>query len=616
MPRKRNPLLLTTILTCVAFFIAIMSAINFYHKMQEKEYKVLQKNLQVLTAQTSDILEATLDGYYDTLLAIAEFVDSEPFVTGAKLAHMANISKREGFYRLGLISLDGTLTVHDGHQVDISDRTYFKDILQGKRVLTGVRDSRLTSGKMFVLAVPVISPNGRVLGGVHCSVLLDDFLTHAGNQLHTETHQPHVIDRQGIIILPCKQVDTAWSGTSIFEHMEPSPNGLSFAELQEKIQRGNTVLTEVVTSGKSMLLYTTPLKRSGNWVCAVTLPLSEIEKHLGLLLNKDLFILLLNVFGSLGLLVIFIMLKLRDAATAERSLRQGLLGNVLGFIEVDLDTDRILHTSDNPLFVQAKNIPFSEAVQQVVDLRVHQDFRDNLIDALSRERIQQMFSEITHSHTVDFLAMSDEGKTIWMECKINIKENPANGHLIAYCIFRDIHDKKEHEALLRKRAELDALTGLYNRTAGHELIDTYLKNHSHDEEQLHAFIIVDLDNFKDVNDKLGHLMGDQALKDTARCFTQNFRREDILCRLGGDEFVVFMKDVTLDMVEKKLDAVLAGLHRTYGNGKVQVNISASAGFALAPRHGKFFKELYPRADSALYIAKDGGKGIYKQYAPQ
>ena len=614
MSKKRSPLFFTIALSCIAFFFAVMSSINFYGKLQEKEYKAQQASLKALSTQSAVLVEATLDGYYGRLLSIAEFVDNEPFLTGSKLAHMANIAKQEGFYRLGLITPDGTLTVHDGHQVDISDRPYFREILQGRLVLTGVRDSRLTSDKIFVLAVPVISASGKVLGGVHCSVQLDNFSLHLGKRFQEDSHHPHIIDRNGIMILPCQQSEASWTGSSFFTHMEASPNGLPLAIVQEKVRRGETVLTEIVAQGVPMQVYLTPLKRS-NWVCAVTLPTSEAQKHLGLLFNRDLVVLLLNVFGPLGFLVIVVMLKLRSAVRSEYSLRQGLLGNVLGFVEVDLDTDRILHTSETPIFANAKNMPFSQAVQQVVQAQVHSDFRDNLMDALSRERIQQMFSEITHSHTVDFLATSDDGNTIWMECKINIKVNPDNGHLTAYCIFRDINEKKAHEALLRKRAERDALTGLYNRTAGCELIDAYLKEHSRDADQLHAFIILDLDNFKNVNDKLGHLMGDQALKDTARCFMQNFRREDICCRLGGDEFVVFMKDVTLEMVEKKLDTVLAEMHRTYGNGSVQVSISASAGFVLAPRHGKFFKELYPRADSALYIAKDNGKGSYTQYAP-
>jgi len=611
--KKRHSVLFTGILSLICCTVVGMSCLNFYHKLQDKEYAAQQQSLMTLAEQVACTVESTLDGYFNTLYGIAEFLGTSPLVTEEKLRHLAQLAQRENLFRLGLVSLDGILTVSDGQQVDVSDRPYFQNILQGKIVLTGVRDSRLTNDKMFILTVPIRGAEQKLMGALHCSFPLEDFSLQAKLRLYQGgRHHTHIIDRQGKIILPCGEHEASWTGTAIYDHMKQTPNGVPLDEVRSRVSKGKAMMTEIIARETvPMMAYFMPLQRN-NWSCLITLPTSEADRHLNLLLDQDVLILLLNVLGSMGVLTLVIILQLRRTAEEEKNLRQGLLANVLGFMEADLDADRILHCSETPLLQSIKSKPFSEAVQYMVAARVHEDFRENLIEALSRERIRQMFDDITHSHTVDFMAISDNHELIWMECKINIKEDPSNGHLMVYCILRDINDKKESEAILRKRAERDALTGLYNRTAGSELIDNYLKSHSY-AENLHAFIIFDLDNFKDVNDKLGHLVGDQALKDTAQTFVRHFRKEDILCRLGGDEFVVFMKDVTLDMVEKKLDSVLSELRLSYSSGSTTVSISGSAGFALAPRDGKFFKELYPRADSALYIVKDNTKGGYCRY---
>lgn len=613
MPKKRYPFWLTAVLSLCVFLVVGMSSLNFYSKLKTKELKIQTENLIDISKQVAFSVETALDGYYELLYGISAFIGTEPLVTDEKLHHLHEVAHRQGIYRLGLLSLDGTLSLYGGQYLDISDRPYMRNVRQGERVLTGVRDSRLTNDKMFVLTAPIHNRDGKLLGAVHSSFQLEDFASKSEYQLRSEGYHAHVIDRTGFIILPCGEHESSWTGSSIFAHMTASPDGMPLKDIVRRIAKGEKLQTEIIVRGtESMMGCFIPLQRN-NWGCFVTMPMSLAEKHLTLLLDEDVYFLLFNVLGAVGILTCFIILQLRRAAQDEKDLRQGLLANVLGFAEVDVDADRILHCSETPLFQSCKNLPFSKAVSQLVMARVHEDFRNNVIDALSRERIHQMFGEITHSCTVDFMATSDDDELIWMECKINLRKDPSNGHVLVYCILRDINDKKTNEAILRKRAERDALTGLYNRTAGSELIDNYLKNDSFIDTSLHAFIIIDLDNFKDVNDRLGHLTGDQALKDASHIFTQQFRKEDILCRLGGDEFVVFMKDVTLDMVTKKLETVLEALRLSYGRGNVQVNISGSAGFVLAPKNGRFFKELYPRADSALYIAKDAGKGTYREY---
>ena len=127
---------------------------------------------------------------------------------------------------------------------------------------------------------------------------------------------------------------------------------------------------------------------------------------------------------------------------------------------------------------------------------------------------------------------------------------------------------------------------------------------------MHAFMIVDLDNFKSLNDKLGHMWGDRALQDVAKIMKNDCRPRDVICRLGGDEFVLFLQNLPEREVESFAEGLSGRLHLTYSDGSQSVSITASMGIILAGRSETSFQELYARADKELYEVKRTGKGTW------
>lgn len=163
-----------------------------------------------------------------------------------------------------------------------------------------------------------------------------------------------------------------------------------------------------------------------------------------------------------------------------------------------------------------------------------------------------------------------------------------------------------------KYAQTDALTGLCNKETTKLRTDELL---SEDSEGTHAFLIIDMDGFKQINDVHGHATGDIVLQIFGHLLKNTFREGDILGRIGGDEFVVVMKNVqTKDIATKKAGELLA---KTQGykieelQGK---NISISIGISMAPQDGDCYMDLYKRADQALYQAKRTGKGRVCNYS--
>lgn len=182
------------------------------------------------------------------------------------------------------------------------------------------------------------------------------------------------------------------------------------------------------------------------------------------------------------------------------------------------------------------------------------------------------------------------------------KESP-----VIFGVFHNIHDQKTRTELLRKKSEQDPLTHLYNKQALHHNIGEYLAG---DAAACGALLMIDLDNFKQVNDQYGHQCGDRVLADFARELQRIFHSGDLLGRIGGDEFLILMKETPAPaIVQEKAARILTCL----GSVRYGRPLTCSIGIALFPSDGREFDLLFSRADQAMYAAKRQGKNAFCFY---
>ncbi len=154
----------------------------------------------------------------------------------------------------------------------------------------------------------------------------------------------------------------------------------------------------------------------------------------------------------------------------------------------------------------------------------------------------------------------------------------------------------------RRAADMDQLTGLMARAAAQQEIEEHLKTDEHG-----VMMLLDLDSFKSVNDRLGHQMGDKVLVDVASDIRRMFRDSDVLSRLGGDEFVVYLKKVPgKEWSLQRASNMVKQICRTVGNGTSAIEVTASVGMVMTDMVGRSYDDLYRAADIAMYTAKAGG----------
>ncbi|MBC7681217.1 MAG: diguanylate cyclase [Ferruginibacter sp.] len=163
------------------------------------------------------------------------------------------------------------------------------------------------------------------------------------------------------------------------------------------------------------------------------------------------------------------------------------------------------------------------------------------------------------------------------------------------------------QTLLQEQAIRDPLTGLFNRRYLDETLARDLSRAKREGHSL-ALILLDLDNFKRINDTYGHLAGDQVLKILSALLRKGARQSDTICRFGGEEFLVVLPNMSLDQARQKVDAWRLEFAQTVIQfGDVSLRVTFSAGVAVCPQHGGDSDALVACADAALYRAKQAGR---------
>lgn len=237
---------------------------------------------------------------------------------------------------------------------------------------------------------------------------------------------------------------------------------------------------------------------------------------------------------------------------------------------------------------------------------------DNLLDTKYQEKLEESFQRMKEGeHAASVLVRGkihaeDEWKwyrvTMFDFFDVYTHERKVLGFL------QNIDQDMSKEEELRKKAETDLLTGVLNSGTGREEIRKKLARKSDEDDSYNVMILIDLDDFKIINDTHGHFVGDQVLTEFAQVLRKTFRADDVVCRLGGDEFVVFAERIR--EIEQKIDVILYRLHQQMDEARKKYPFLRCSIGVFATNKQYSFEEYYVKADQALYEAKHKGKGDY------
>ncbi|MEG0777004.1 MAG: EAL domain-containing protein, partial [Raoultibacter sp.] len=257
---------------------------------------------------------------------------------------------------------------------------------------------------------------------------------------------------------------------------------------------------------------------------------------------------------------------------------------------------------------------FSEKYKEVLGFKAicdHMSCNEKVFDRIHPDDIEIYKSWIadtykkTNPASFEFRLRTSEDRYIWMRTRSTAVLDREGNPLRAVGVFININEQKAIIDELRMKSEQDSLTKLYDREGIRKHTDDYLAAHA---DERGTFLIADIDDFRDINEHLGHQFGDAVLVGVAREIQEVLDNQDLAGRLGGDEFVVFMPRIAdIDDIRAKTKAVMQAAQRTYFGDKITYQITGSLGLARYPEHAQSFDALYKAAGIALFESKSKGK---------
>lgn len=218
--------------------------------------------------------------------------------------------------------------------------------------------------------------------------------------------------------------------------------------------------------------------------------------------------------------------------------------------------------------------------------------------------------EGTSFREVEVRISDSSGLYTWCRIRASTQYDENGTPIRAVGIVTDISEDKAQRQQLLEQAQRDSLTGLLNKTATERQVSAYLAKA---EDTSCALMILDLDHFKSINDRFGHLCGDAVLTDTSEAIQHMFRVSDIMGRIGGDEFLVFVPEIDREAAMKKAHQLLQKLEHICLDDGVQ-HMSCSIGISFYPEDAESFSDLYRFADRALYQVKRSGRADAALYS--
>ncbi len=303
----------------------------------------------------------------------------------------------------------------------------------------------------------------------------------------------------------------------------------------------------------------------------------------------------------------------------EEQQRRAMLSESVESFVVNLSKERFLYGYDqNHVQTRVRVSPdYGREFPAIVSERIHPDSHGTAFRKLSAKPLRDAFRAGKKKVEADLRGTDrEDGSPRWYNCLINLVLDPESRDLMGYAYLRDITANKLSELALQREAERDPLTGLYNRQTANRLIEEFLADPAALERGGSAFLIIDLDRFKFVNDNYGHAAGDEVLVGMAEKLQRIVRGSDIVGRMGGDEFVVFLKCFgDLAMIRRRADQICRALKEISFTADPEYRVSGSVGVAVVSGNKPDLTTLYEQADLALYAAKNRGKDQFALYEP-
>ncbi len=595
------------ILVCV-FFIATST---FIKQTTAYELKDIDNQLKITTENNIQAVDFIFKKYTNSLILAANRLTAANAKSSFMINTLNDLVKLEDFSLAAIVYPDGLAYSADGTAFYPEKHDFTKDMQKGSSFISNVYWANEAIGNAVSVNVPIYDESGEVLAYLK-GILSTRSLSKYFNRLFTISDgYYHIVDQNGEYVAHSHSDKMIGMDISFINAIYDLnfDEGFSAETILDSFKDGSEGLIRYSANADgsgSRLAYFSPVGIN-NWIMLFVFIKEDVEYKIDEQIeNGFIYISCVSVVFLLLLAWIVFAMKTEKERADRQQNHFDAIGKYIKKImfEWDFKTNKLkLLSAKNLLGRDYPNnfIPESKLFE-LIHPEDHNFIKEGFKTVASGTSVSEIKVRLIHN----------DGHYIWCSISgIPIYEVGQDLPTKAIGLVEDIDLSLRESIELKKKSELDLLTGIYNKITTEDKIKDILAV-SDEKNSNHALFIIDVDNFKTLNDRLGHKVGDDVIKDLAQKTKNIFRADDVVGRVGGDEFFVFMKNMpTYDLVVQKAKEVCSLYSSEYNDGtRRSVQISASIGIALYSKDGADFDSLYKNADIALYASKEAGKNTY------
>ena len=591
----------------------IFSFYSYERKLDENLKDYAYSKLDETVKDQAFVIKSKIQDEKRILINIADYLAKGGSETNRQQL-MGSMEKGSTFEAIGYSDKNGIIKEPGGKQTDISKREYYKKAIKGEETIQYIESSIEKKEPEIIIAVPV--KKGSEIKGVVAGKFGTDEVEKA---LKTEDFGGKgyfcLCDTKGNVIATTKRKSCIFhNAENIFEKYKKTriTGGDTLDRVKEKIAAKKSGYIEF--SYKNRSYYTRYVPKTPGWTLFYTAPTDVIEENMAFM-KKGTVELVIGLIIAMA--VLFGSLFYEQTRTTRRYKH---INHEMNNINESLDiafsqTPRMILDYNRKTdcakvfknYMDEKAYPIGHIFEDFSESEGFFYGEDKEIHKRVIKRTEQD-ERAEDGYIQEYVRYTFDGGKTFIWCYVTGQRTlDEQGNIEgALFVLEDVNEDKEELKHIEKKAETDLLTGLLNKKATEQRVAELTGS-----KKIEGFLfMIDIDDFKNINDEKGHTIGDIMLEKTADAIRRSFREEDIKGRVGGDEFVVFMPGTTLrDAAEdraKKISEELKKIREDVPG----TDITCSIGIARCPKDGRTFRELYGAADKAMYHVKGQGKNGY------
>lgn len=611
--KSKSPMSRRRFLSCLLLLLVALWVFAFVFYTYQTNLEIREKtaeNLEKRASAQNTLLSNTLDLQFRTLEAFCGYLDTldpkAPDVDETVFAAAQALVDHQLMMRVTFADTDGNAVSNDGQASQIAQLSYFQQLLAGEtRVFSAPLTSEADEAPMIALAVPIRGEadlRGVMVAFYDANALGNALLS----PLYPSGGYCFICDRNGNVLVCAESEAGTFLAQNLFSgayYTATADAPTTIDMMRYNLYYGNSATYYVLSGSEALFLVQTPLAYNG-WSLMTAVPASVTDEDYAFIKQYN-FLLDIVITGTFfACIIVVVAIMSHDKKLLRLSARENRI--------VVQQANRLLMRYD----VKARTLYLIGASAQFFG----RDLLTDVPERLLREGI--VAPEDGQSARDFFNAIAAGSPSGACTVHVCLKNRPDVWLQLDYTTLFSLRNRPEHAILSvedvtkahwthledQKRMETDPLTGLLNRSAFISRLDDLF---SAAPNGRHALVILDIDDFKRINDRFGHAEGDRALMLVGEKLSQALRQDDLIGRLGGDEFMLCLRYMQSgDVLDGRLLHIRKTLEFVFGQ---DLTLSVSLGAALFPADGTDFETLYRKADAALYDAKRNGKNAFRIY---